>query len=298
MATSWVVTGLAVAAGFSITAARAEWKLVHEEDFSRRGSLDASFWSTEEGFIRNQEEQYYRAANVSVQSGALVLEARRETVPNAMFRAASDDWRYSRRNAQYTSASLVSRRPMQFGRVEVVARSPAGAGTWPAIWLLHEGADVYGEIDLFEAVGKHPDTVFAGVHYGREARTRHHHGGNAPMPSYAGAWLTHTLEWTPQRITAAVNGITFFSFDPQTAVEPGIDPLRLPMHLRMNLALGGNWAGTVDDARLPARFEIASVRVWRWEPGVKAAGSPQSSAPPKPLPAAVEPSKNIQREGR
>jgi beta-glucanase (GH16 family) len=279
---------LALAAGLTLPVARAHWKLVHEEDFSRRGSYDAAFWSTEEGFIRNREEQYYQAANLSVQAGALVLEARRESVPNARFRAGSTDWRFSRRTSLYTSAALVSRQPIHFGRVEVVARSPAGAGTWPAIWLLHEGGGIYGEIDLFEAVGKHPDTVFAAVHYGREARTRRHRSGNHPLPAFAGAWLTHTLEWTPQRITAAVNGKTFFTFDPQEAAAPGMDPLRMPMHLHLNLALGGSWGGTIDDARLPARFEIASVRVWRWEPAGDAPAVPPPDAPPPP-PAAEPP---------
>jgi beta-glucanase (GH16 family) len=282
---------LALAASVVLPVARAQWKLVHEEDFSRRDSFDASFWSTEEGFIRNREEQYYRAANLRVEAGALVLEARRESVPNARYRAGSTDWRFSRRSANYTSAALVSRQPLHFGRIEVVARSPAGAGTWPAIWLLHEGADIYGEIDVFEAVGKHPDTVFAAVHYGREARTRRHRSGNQPMPAYAGAWLTHTLEWTPQRITAAVNGKTFFSVDPQEAVGPGMDPLRLPMHLHINLALGGSWGGPVDDARLPARFEIASVRVWRWEPVANATGPspPEALPPPAAEPPGVTP---------
>jgi len=295
MAASSLAMVLALAASLTLPVARAQWTLVHEEDFSRRNSVDTTFWSTEEGFIRNREEQYYRASNLSVQGGALVLEARRESVPNARHRPGTSDWRYSRRHAQYTSASLVSRQPLHFGRVEVVARSPAGAGTWPAIWLLHEGADIYGEIDLFEAVGKHPDTVFAAVHYGREARTRRHRSGNHPMPAYAGAWLTHTLEWTPQRITAAVNGKTFFSFDPQDAAGPGMDPLRLPMHLHMNLALGGNWGGPVDDARLPARFEIASLRIWRWEPVANATGP---TPPDVPLPPAAEPPGITPRWGR
>lgn len=259
----------------------AEWTLWHEENFARRSAPDAAFWRSEEGFIRNREAQYYRAGNATVQDGALVLEARREVVANAAHRPGTRDWRFSRRQSAYTSASLVTREPLHFGRVEVVARSPSGAGTWPAIWLLHEGDSVYGEIDLYEAVGKHPDTVFSAVHYGRDARTRRHRNASLQVPRLAGAWHTHTLEWTPQRIRSFFNGQPVFSFDPAQAADGGIDPLRQPMHLHLNLALGGSWGGEVDDRQLPARFEIASIRIWRWTPGAAGDSPVGAAAPPE-----------------
>lgn len=266
--------------------AMAEWTLWHEEDFSRRNNLDAAFWRSEQGFVRNREAQYYRAANATVEAGALVLEARREAVPNAAYQPGSRDWRFSRQKSAYTSAALVSRDPLHFGRLEVVARSPAGAGTWPAIWLLHEGDGIYGEIDVFEAVGKHPDLVFSAVHYGREARTRRHRNASLQVPAVAGAWHTHTLEWTPERIRTFFNGQLVFSFDPAQAAEGGVDPLRQPMHVHLNLALGGSWGGDIDDGRLPARFEIASIRIWRWTPG--ASGQAQDALPkPLEIPGAV-----------
>ncbi|MGZ5271867.1 MAG: hypothetical protein ACXWC6_14730, partial [Ramlibacter sp.] len=49
--------------------------------------------------------------------------------------------------------------------------------------------------------------------------------------------------------------------------------------LRINLALGGSWGGPIDEARLPARLDIASVRVWRWAPGPAVMATPVSAAP-------------------
>ena len=264
-------------------AGMAEWKLQHEEDFARGALPDAAFWTLETGFQRNQEKQYYAAPNLSVSGGHLRIEARRERVPNAAWREGSRAWRSSTRTAQYTSASLVARKPLQYGRIEIVARSPSGAGVWPAIWLVHEGQGVYGEIDIFEAVGKHPDTVFAGIHHGREPRTRKHRSASLVVPGFEGSWHTHTLEWTPQRIAITVDGQVLLQADPDEAKTRDTDPLRQPMVLRINLALGGTWGGPVDDSKLPAQFDIRSIRIWQWDPAA-AAASP-SEAPVMPLPA-------------
>ena len=262
--------------------ALAEWRLLHEEDFARGAPPDPAFWMFESGFQRNQEKQYYTARNVSVDSGHLRLEARREKVPNVAWQAGSRAWKSSTKTARYTSASLVARQALQYGRIEVVARSPSGAGAWPAIWLVHEGRGVYGEIDIFEAVGKHPDTVFAGIHYGREPRTRRHRSASRVVPGFEGSWHTHTLEWTPQRIAVAVDGQVLLEANPDEGKTRDIDPLRQPMVLRINLALGGTWGGPIDDAKLPVSFDIRSIRIWQWDPS--AAASP-NDAPVPPLPA-------------
>ena len=263
-------------------AAMAEWRLQHEEDFARGLLPDPTFWALESGFQRNHEKQYYTARNLSVDNSRLRIEARREKVPNAAWQEGSRAWKLSTKTAQYTSASLVARQPMQYGRIEIVARSPSGAGVWPAIWLVHEGRGVYGEIDMFEAVGKHPDTVFAGIHHGREPRTRRHRSASRVVPGFEGSWHTHTLEWTPQRIAVAVDGQVLLEADPDEAKTRDTDPLRQPMVLRINLALGGTWGGPIDDAKLPATFDIRSIRIWLWDPS--AAASPRD-APVPSLPA-------------
>jgi beta-glucanase (GH16 family) len=290
--------------------AMAEWKLVHEEDFARASGLDRGWWRLETGLHRNQEQQSYEPGNVSVVDGVLRIEARQERVANPLW-GRGGDWRARRRASRYTSGSLVTQRPLQFARVEVVARTPSGQGVWPAIWLLHESEGQYGEIDLFEAVGKHPDTVFAGVHHGRGPRARRTVMDSRVVPGFEGRWHTHTLEWTSERITVALDGQVWWRHDPRAAREGALDPLRQPMHLRINLAVGGSWAGPVDPAVLPARFEIASIRVWSWlgtaaarpsqeapvagtsgAPGTPATGGPaqEGAGAPVPVPVPMPPS--------
>lgn len=278
-ALAWLACCVALVPG----AAMADWKLVHEIDFARQRALDTDFWSLETGFVRNQERQYYAAGNVRVDDGFLRIEARRERVANAAHRPGARNWRQAPAFADYTSGSLVSKASFHFGRFEIVARSPGGAGAWPAIWLLHEGAGEYGEIDIHESVGKHPDTAFAAVHHGREPASRQHRNASRQVPGFEGSWRTHVVEWTPERITWLLDGTPLMVFDPREAAQGGIDPLRRPMHLRINLALGGTWGGPIDDSRLPARFDIASIRIWQWAPG--GGGTPT----PAPVPQADAP---------
>lgn len=263
--------------------AMADWVLLHDLDFRSATTLDTGFWSVETGLLRNQERQYYTPANLHLGDGALRIEARRERIANAAYRPGANGWRQASAFAEYTSGSIASKPAFLYGRFEIVARSPGGDGVWPAIWLLHESAGQYGEIDIHESVGKHPDTAFVGVHYGREPNTRQHRNANRQVRGFEGSWRTHAVEWTPERITLTLDGQPLMVFDPRDAAMGGTDPLRRPMRLHINLALGGTWGGPIDDARLPARFDIASVRIWRWQPGanepVTPAPVPQADAP-------------------
>jgi beta-glucanase (GH16 family) len=265
-------------------AALAGWKLQHDIDFRTGQALDTGFWSVETGFLRNQESQYYTLYNVTQQAGFLRIEARREQVPNAAYRAGARGWRAKEPVTRYTSGSIATRPEFLYGRIEVVARSPGGAGAWPAIWLVHEGRGPYGEIDIHESVGKHQDTAFAGVHYGHTTNSRQYRNANRVVPGFEGSWHTHVVEWTPERITCLLDGEPLMQFDPRSVATPGFDPLRQPMRLHINLALGGTWGGPIDDSRLPARFDIASVRIWSWDPGT--GDAPAARELPAAAPAA------------
>lgn len=261
------------------------WTPAQDIRFKSAGSLAPGFWALEAGMLRNQERQCFTADNVSVEDGFLRIEARRERVANPAYRAGARGWREATAFAEYSSGSVVTRQAFLFGRFEVRARCPGGAGVWPAIWLLHESAGHYGEIDIHESVGKHPDTAFAGVHYGRDPATRDYKSANRRVPGLDGAWHTHTLEWTPERITVSLDGQPLMVFDPRDAMTAQRDPLRRPMRLHINLALGGTWGGPIDDRRLPARMDIESVRIWQWSPGgAEALAPPPLAQADAPLP--------------
>lgn len=265
--------------------ARASWRLKHDQQYRSATALDPEFWVLEAGMLRNQERQCYTPANVRIEDGSVRIEARRERVPNPGYRPGARGWRESSAFADYSSGAMVSRSAFLYGRFEVLARSHGGAGVWPAIWLLHESAGQYGEIDIHESVGKHPDTAFAGVHFGRDPASRDYRSANRRVPGLDGSWHTHSLEWTPERITVSLDRQPLMVFDPRDAVRGDRDPLRRPMRLHINLALGGTWAGPIDDSRLPTRFDIAAVRIWQWSPGgTDALGPPPETQADAPLP--------------
>ena len=61
--------------------AGAEWKLVWSDEFDKPGLPDPAKWGYEEGFVRNNEHQFYtrdRRENARVEDGMLVIEARKE----------------------------------------------------------------------------------------------------------------------------------------------------------------------------------------------------------------------------
>ncbi len=98
-------------------------KLVWSEEFNYTGPPDPSKWGYEKGFVRNKEPQYYtaqRLENCRVENGMLVLEARKEK------------YKTSNTVSDYTSASIITlgKQTWQYGRIEVRAKVPAGAGSW------------------------------------------------------------------------------------------------------------------------------------------------------------------------
>jgi beta-glucanase (GH16 family) len=241
-------------------------RLIHVDDFSRATAYDPSFWTAETGFFRNKEAQYYQPANVAVKDGALVLEGRREFALNAAYDPKGGDWLTATKAANYTSGSVVTKRAFRYGVFEVVARLPQGQGAWPAIWTVDETSGPYREIDVVEAVGHTPGRAFSTVYAGKDIDHLAHWSAETASPDIAAVFHTYRLEWRPDRIVIAIDGREVLRVDPDEAKKNGIDPLRAPMKLRINLALGGAWGGAIDDNALPARVEVRSIKIWDVDP--------------------------------
>src|SRR5205823_11971284 len=97
----------------------------------------ASDWSSDVwSSDLNEELQWYRPENARVEHGQLIIEARRERLPNPAFDSTINDWRARRPYAAYTSASLTTRglASWQYGRFEMRARIDVRPGLWPAFW--------------------------------------------------------------------------------------------------------------------------------------------------------------------
>ena len=230
--------------------------LVWQDEFDGQGLPDASRWNYEEGFIRNNERQYYtraRAENARLENGLLIIEARRERF----------------QNADYTSASLTSRASWTYGRIEVRAKLPKGRGTWPAIWTLGTnirdvGWPTCGEIDIMEHVGFDPGRIHANIH----TKAYNHVQGTAKGSSVVVAnpedFHFFSVSWTANAIEMSVDGQRYFTFPKETGGET-VWPYDKPQYLILNLAIGGSWGGQqgIDDAAFPTQYAIDYVRIYR-----------------------------------
>jgi len=254
-----------------------EWSLVWSDEFDYTGLPNETKWNYEQGFVRNRELQYYTKArneNARVENGHLVIEARKEDWPNPDYRddASSRRWQRSRKKADYTSASLITRGKASwtYGRIEVKAKLPAGKGVWPAIWMLGTnirdvGWPKCGEIDIMEYVGFDPNLIHANVHMAKYNHVKGTGKGSKikadkPYESFH----TYAVEWTPERMDFFFDEHKYFTFKNE---HGGVDvwPFDQPHYLILNLAIGGSWGGQkgIDDSIFPQKFLIDYVRVYR-----------------------------------
>jgi beta-glucanase (GH16 family) len=247
---------LAVPAGYS---------LVWADEFEQPGLPDATRWVHDTGMNKvgwhNREKQYYsgpRLENAAVQDGRLVITARREDL------SAQADWG----GQAYSSARLITagRRDWTYGFFEVRAKLPCGKGTWPAIWMLGSqgGWPAGGELDILEQVGSNPNRVFSTVH------TSAGSGGNGQgaattLADPCSAFHNYQMHWTAQQIRFGIDGVVHFTYrNPGTGTAAW--PFDRPQFMILNIAIGGDLGGPVDDNIFPVTLQVEHVRVFQKAP--------------------------------
>jgi beta-glucanase (GH16 family) len=226
--------------------------LVWREEFNVDGSPDPSKWGYDlgAGGWGNQELQYYtsRPENSIVQGGLLKIKLLKE----------------SYNGSNYTSARLLSKSKFAFkyGKVEISAKMPAGAGTWPALWML--GSDIStagwpacGEIDIMEHKGNELNKIYGTLHYpGR-------FGGNADgstktIANATTAFHKYSLDWSATAIKIYVDDILLHTVANSNAI-----PFNHDFFFILNVAMGGTFGGTVDPNFSGATMEVDYIRVYK-----------------------------------
>ena len=249
------------------------YQLVWSDDFSTDldGLPDPTKWGYEEGFVRNHESQYYtkaRLENARVEHGQLVIEGCKEDY------VYDDSVDHLSQPAHYTSAALetIGKADWTYGRIEVRAKLPAGKGVWPAIWTLGinekdktVGWPRCGEIDIMELVGKEPGIIHGTIHYFADGKHASK-GSKIALAHPENDFHVYAAEWTPDRIDLFVDDKKYFSFATRLAQNGGQNPFHKPHYLILNLALGGNWGGPIDDSIFPQRMLVDYVRIYQRQP--------------------------------
>jgi beta-glucanase (GH16 family) len=225
--------------------------LIWADEFDAPGAPDPAKWGYDigAGGWGNAELQYYtnRLENASISNGTLKISAIRESFSGSPF----------------TSARLISRNKFSFkyGRVDVRAKLPIGAGTWPAIWMLGNnfgtvGWPACGEIDIMEHRGNDPNRIHGTVHYTGNSGGGGI-GGTVLSSNVSTSFKVYSVEWTDQYIKFLVDDAVFFTFSNSATL-----PFNQPFFLLLNIAMGGNFGGAIDPAFASSVMEIDYVRVY------------------------------------
>lgn len=244
-------TGKTISASTNVTITVA-LSLIWSDEFNTAGAPDPSKWGYDigAGGWGNSELQYYtnRVDNVLVSNGTLKIIAKKEA--------------YSGSN--YTSARLLSKGKFsfQYGKVEVSAKLPAGAGSWPAIWMLGDnfataGWPTCGEIDIMEQKGSDMNRIYSTLHY------LGHSGSGGIGSSFLINNVTtefhkYGLIWSSTSLQFLVDDVVYYTFLNSSSL-----PFNQNFFMILNLAMGGNFGGTVDPAFSSALMEVDYVRVYQ-----------------------------------
>lgn len=257
------------------------YRLVWSDEFDYEGEPNPANWVFEEGFVRNNEWQWYQRQNATCRDGVLVITARNEHKPNPSYNPNSSHWGAKRKNIEMTSACLETKgkREFLFGRFEVRARIPASQGSWPAIWFLGHNGYTWpynGEIDLMEFYPKYGRrSILANACWGGKDRESEWNTKAIPFTHWTGKdslWATkfHTwrMDWEKDYIRLYLDDELLNDIDISNlkngkgAPGAGENPFHTSMYLLLNLAMGSS-GGKIDEATLPVRYEVDYVRVYQ-----------------------------------
>jgi len=246
-------------------------KLVWSDEFDGYGFVNSANWFHQTQLPNglswyNSELQHYTnsASNSFRKNGILNIIAKRENFTD------------QGQTKQFTSARLNSKFAFKYGRVEVRAKLPTGAGTWPAIWMLGKniiepGAywtnnygtinwPACGEIDIMEHWGSNQNVISSAVH--------HPINGNLSVgeyitnaqnkPNVSNEFNIYGLEWDEQSITFSVNGINHLTYNP-IIKNQYTWPFDAEQYLLLNIAIEPR----VSSNFVQSTMEIDYVRVYQ-----------------------------------
>jgi beta-glucanase (GH16 family) len=248
-----------------------DYTLVWSDEFSGTGLPAADRWFHQTqlpagGSWYNGEQQHYtnRIENSKVENGYLKIVAKKESFTD------------QGQTKQYTSARLNSKYAFTYGRVDVRAKLPAGAGTWPAIWMLGKNINepggyfasqfgttnwpATGEIDIMEHWGNNPNVIHGSVHtpssFGNTVNTN-----TTTISSVSTTYHVYSLIWDETKIQFLVDDVVFYTYNP-VVKNASTWPFDKPQYLLLNIAMGGI-GGTIDPAFTESTLEVDYVRVYQ-----------------------------------
>jgi beta-glucanase (GH16 family) len=230
--------------------------LVWFDEFNDNGSPNSSKWTYDIGNNGwgNNEVQFYtdRTQNAVIRDGILSITARKENY----------------NGSNYTSARLKTQGKYFFtyGKVEVRAKLPASAGTWPALWMLGAnfptvGWPACGEIDIMEQKGWDKTRISSALHNDSSSgNTRNVR--EKSLPNSTSEFHVYGMNWTRDKIEFSVDGTVYYTYSP-TDKNNANWPYDEAQFIIMNVAMGGTLGGDIPSDYTESVMEIDYVRVYK-----------------------------------
>lgn len=211
----------------------------------------------------NNERQYYKKENVTLDSGYMTITARREfTNPGEP----------TQKN--YTSSRIRTENLGDWnqGKFEARIKMDKQVGLWYAFWMLPSNPvdpwPLSGEIDIMEYVGNRPKDVLFNVHYQNILGNHEYTGFTLIQPDTFDFTDFHTyaVEWDDFGIKWSVDNEQIFEVKKSDDNLNGVWPFDKSFHIILNVAVGGNLTGdVVDDFNFPAEMVVDYVRVYQYK---------------------------------
>jgi beta-glucanase (GH16 family) len=249
--------------------------LVWSDEFSINGAINSTNWFHQTqlpagGNWYNNEVQHYtnQLSNSYVDLGFLNIVAKKESFTDQNV------------TKQYTSARLNSKFAFKYGRVDVRAKLPIEAGTWPAIWLLGKNVNepggyfaaaygnsnwpACGEIDVMEhgITRSKPDNyIQSALHTPSSYGNTKDIGGMVADSDIDSNYHIYSMNWSPNEISFLLDNVIYYTYKP-VIKDASTWPFDKEQYLLLNIAMGGV-PGTIVSNFTQSSMVIDYVRVYQ-----------------------------------
>ncbi|MEO7213554.1 glycoside hydrolase family 16 protein [Mucilaginibacter sp.] len=224
------------------------------EDFNSK-TLNRGKWNVEvTGQTVNDEQQAYVDSTGTI----YMAEGKTEGAANGalVLKAVYKPGHTSKQQKKYdfVSGRINTRDKMMFtyGTFSARMKIPAGAGLWPAFWLLGKGKwPDCGEIDIMETVGDSSWTSNAlhGPNYFGDTPLAYR--AFFPKGVDVTQWHVYTVEWTAASIVFKVDDVVTYTVTKAMVEKYGRWAFDNPKFIILNFALGGGYPNGVNKVKQP-----------------------------------------------
>ena len=250
--------------------------LVWSDEFNGAAGapVDSTKWSSNVGGDGwgNNELEYYTNATDPTSPNFTTANARQDGAGHLVISAIAQPVGYDTcwyGACQFTSARLVTlgKFSQQYGRFEVRMKIPPGQGLWPAFWMLGVSNDWpnCGEIDVMEAIGTTPATVYGSAH--GPGYIDGLIGGSYSLTSgnLSDDYHVYAVQWQQGQLQYYLDNVLYETITPASMPSGSTWEFdRQPFYIILNLAVGGDWPGPPNaSTAFPAQLLVDYVRVYQ-----------------------------------